>query len=124
MNTPTEILRKEIKFLDGFIHTIKHRIGIAPEAPQEKLDKLMAELKENKKAFRAAIKILNEASENKLYTAVSGSLPLDDEDVLEPIQNALYATHAFSLDDCTGLSNGILSYLKEAGFAIVRGNDR
>ena len=51
-------------------------------------------------------------------------VPGDDEDVLEPIQNALYATHAFSLDDCTGLANGILSYLKEAGFAIVRGNDR
>ncbi len=59
-----------------------------------------------------------------IIPVVSGLLPLDNEDALEPIQNALYATHAFSLDDCTGLSNGILSYLKEAGFAIVRGNDR
>ena len=66
----------------------------------------------------------NEEKGNGVLADVSGSLPLDDEDVLEPIQNALYATHAFSLDDCTGLASGILSYLKEAGFAIVRGNDR
>lgn len=71
----------------------------------------------------AAIKV-REAQAECTIPVVSGSLPLDDEDVLEPIQNALYATHAFSLDDCTGLASGILSYLKEAGFAIVRGNDR
>lgn len=61
MNTPTEILRKEIKYLDSFMHIVKHRIGISEDAPQEKLDKIMVELKESKKAFRAAIKILKEA---------------------------------------------------------------
>ncbi len=51
-------------------------------------------------------------------TDVSGSLP-DKETVLEPIQNALYATGKFTTDDCDLLSDGILQYLNDAGLKVV-----
>jgi len=46
---------------------------------------------------------------------------LPDEDVSEPIQNALYATNAFTTDQCSNITDGILLYLKDAGFEIVKG---
>lgn len=56
---------------------------------------------------------------------VSGSLPpLDDEVAGTPIRDALYATRAFTTDDCDSLADGILQYIKDAGFSIVGGNDR
>jgi hypothetical protein len=48
-------------------------------------------------------------------------LSLPDEDVSEPIQNALYATNAFTTDQCSNITDGILLYLKDAGFEIVKG---
>lgn len=45
---------------------------------------------------------------------------LSEEDVREPIQNALYATNKFLTDECTELADGILNYLKDAGFKIVK----
>ena len=56
---------------------------------------------------------------NSTKPLVVGSLPLDDESILEPIQNALYAA-GFSTDSCTTLANGILLYLKDYGYAVVR----
>jgi hypothetical protein len=47
------------------------------------------------------------------------SLP-SDEDIREPIQNALYATRHFLTDQCTELADGILDYLNDAGFKVVR----
>ena len=50
------------------------------------------------------------------------SLP-DIEAVSEPIQNALYATRNFTTDQCSTLTDGILLYLKDAGFEIIKGNE-
>jgi len=47
-------------------------------------------------------------------------ISVTDEDVSEPIQNALYATNAFTTDQCSELADGILLYLKEAGFIIFK----
>jgi hypothetical protein len=50
----------------------------------------------------------------------SEQLPqLDDETVLEPMQNALYATNRFTTDQCSTLAEGILMYLKDAKMKIV-----
>jgi hypothetical protein len=54
--------------------------------------------------------------------AVSGSL-LSDEEMREPIENALYATKRFLTTQATDLAEGILEYIKDAGYTIVR-NDR
>ena len=50
-------------------------------------------------------------------TAVSGSLP-DMETVLEPIQNALYATGMMGTEVCTDVAKGILAYLYDAGLEV------
>ena len=43
-----------------------------------------------------------------------------DEEMREPIENALYATKRFLTTQATDLAEGILEYLKDAGFTIVR----
>jgi len=45
---------------------------------------------------------------------------LSDEEMREPIENALYATERFLTTQATDLAAGILEYLKDAGFTIVR----
>jgi hypothetical protein len=50
---------------------------------------------------------------------VGGSL-LSDEEMREPIENALYATKRFLTTQATYLAEGIIEYLKDAGFKIVR----
>lgn len=50
---------------------------------------------------------------------VSISLP-SDEEIREPIQNAIYATGSYTTDQCTEFADGILTYLDEAGFKVVR----
>jgi len=58
----------------------------------------------------------------------NGALPIPDvrlslpseEDIREPIQSALYATRRFLTDECTELADGILTYLNDYGFKIVR----
>lgn len=55
-------------------------------------------------------------------TNASGSI-ISDEEMREPIENALYATKRFLTTEATELSEGILEYLKNAGFTIVR-NER
>ena len=57
----------------------------------------------------------------KLFAIPDVRLSLPDEDVSEPIQNALYATNAFTTDQCSNITDGILLYLKDAGFEIVKG---
>jgi len=47
-------------------------------------------------------------------------LKLTDEEIREPIENALYATKHFLPSQATDLANGIIQYIKEAGFKIVR----
>ena len=44
---------------------------------------------------------------------------VDDESAKEPIQSALYATNKFTVDDCSVLSEGILQYIKDAGYSIT-----
>lgn len=43
---------------------------------------------------------------------------MSNEEILEPIQNALYATNRFTTDECNTLADGILMYLKDAGYSI------
>ena len=50
---------------------------------------------------------------------VSISLP-SDEEIREPIQNAIYATGSYTTDQCTEFADGILTYLNEAGYKVVR----
>lgn len=67
---------------------------------------------------RASAKHLNDASALPIPD-VSGLLP-DEEEIRTPIQDALYATRHFLTDECTELADGILLYLKDAGFKVVR----
>ncbi|MBP8993931.1 MAG: hypothetical protein KBG30_08980 [Bacteroidales bacterium] len=59
------------------------------------------------------------AVKNLCISDVRLSLP-SEEDIREPIQNALYATRHFLTDQCTELADGILDYLNDAGFKVVR----
>lgn len=45
---------------------------------------------------------------------------LSDEEMREPIENALYATRRFLTTQATDLAEGILEYIKDAGYTIVR----
>jgi hypothetical protein len=45
---------------------------------------------------------------------------LSEEDMKEPIQNALYSTGKFQVDECNELANGIIQYIKDAGMTIVK----
>jgi hypothetical protein len=45
---------------------------------------------------------------------------LSDEEMREPIENALYATGRFLTTQATDLAEGIILYLKDAGYTIVR----
>lgn len=47
---------------------------------------------------------------------------LDDESLLTPIQDALYATGKFTTDDCSTLAEGILQYIRDAGMNIICSN--
>lgn len=49
---------------------------------------------------------------------VSGSV-LSNEEMREPIEDALYATQRFLTTEATDLAEGILEYIKDAGFTIV-----
>lgn len=56
---------------------------------------------------------------NGVLPCVSVSV-LSDEEMREPIENALYATRRFLTTQATDLAEGILEYLKDAGYTIVR----
>jgi len=42
------------------------------------------------------------------------------EEIKEPIQNALYATDRFHTEEATELAEGIIQYITDAGYKIVR----
>ena len=42
------------------------------------------------------------------------------EEILEPIQNALYATGRFIPEECTELALGILQYIEDAGYSVIK----
>jgi hypothetical protein len=50
---------------------------------------------------------------------VSGSV-LSQEEMREPIENALYATNRLLTTQATDLAEGIIQYIKDAGYTIVR----
>lgn len=52
----------------------------------------------------------------------SHSPTIGEEDVREPIQNAIYSTGQVNQITCTILTNGIVEYLKDAGFEIIKSN--
>lgn len=54
---------------------------------------------------------------NLTIPGVMPSLP-DKETVSEPIQNALFATGKINTEQADNITNGILTYLNDAGFAI------
>ncbi len=60
-----------------------------------------------------------EQVKNCSIPVVSISLP-SDEEIREPIQNALYSTDRLTTDQCTELAYGILAYLNESDFKVVR----
>lgn len=86
-------------------------------------DGMFEEKKGNWVAWEDYQKLNNELQQLLNKHNVSGRSeqlpPLDDETVLEPMQNALYATNSFTTDQCSTLAEGILMYIKEAGMKIV-----
>jgi hypothetical protein len=44
---------------------------------------------------------------------------LSDEDRLEPIQNALFATQRFMIDECINIAEDILESMKDANFIMM-----
>lgn len=92
----------------------------------DKVDEFERQL--NEKAWAMFVDFLNIPNSyfkkhNDTKPPVARSLPLDDEKVSEPIQNALYATGKMTTDDCEIVADGILLYLKDAGFEIVQINN-
>lgn len=69
--------------------------------------------------FDLVIEDLEKLLKDCAIFGVSVSLP-SDEEIREPIQNALYSTDRFMTHECTELSDGILTYLNEAGYKVVR----
>jgi hypothetical protein len=66
-----------------------------------------------------AYAMLDKLVKNLTVPVVSISLP-SNEEIREPIQNALYATDILTTDQCTELADGILTYLNEVGYKVVR----
>jgi hypothetical protein len=64
-----------------------------------------------------ALDIINELCASQLPVVTDEE---ETESILEPIQNALYATRRLSQDNCIDLSVGILEYIRDAGFKVVR----
>ena len=62
---------------------------------------------------------LQEQKGNGVLPCVSVSV-LSDEEMREPIENALYATKRFLTTQATDLAEGIIQYIKDAGYTIVR----
>ena len=56
---------------------------------------------------------------NGVLPCVSVSV-LSDEEMREPIENALYATRRFLTTQATDLAEGIIQYIKDSGYIIVR----
>jgi len=50
-------------------------------------------------------------------------LSLLEEEKREPIENALYATVQMTIDQSTDLAEGILTYIKDHGYDIVKINE-
>jgi len=73
--------------------------------------------KDTVQATESVIKNLNIPDVNNsteiIEKIVSGLLP-SNEEIREPIQNAIYATERFTTDQCTEFADGILTYLNEA----------
>jgi len=44
----------------------------------------------------------------------------DFNDVFAPIEDALYATNSFTTDQARNLAEGIVQYIKDAGFDIIK----
>lgn len=42
------------------------------------------------------------------------------EQILEPIQDALYATGKFIPEECTELAFGIIQYIEDAGYSVIK----
>lgn len=65
-----------------------------------------------------------EEMEQFVHRCISNTVGIDSlpsrEDILEPIQNALYATGRMETDICTDVASGILDYLSESGFEVHR----
>ena len=46
-----------------------------------------------------------------------------DEEMAEPVQDALYATGRFTIDECNVLTEGILMYIKERGIINLKSRE-
>jgi hypothetical protein len=58
-------------------------------------------------------------TDGKIADGNNAVLP-PEEEIIEPIQNSLYATGRFLTEECTELAIGILTYLNESGYKVVR----
>ena len=47
-----------------------------------------------------------------------------DEEMAEPVQDALYATGRFTIDECNVLTEGILMYIKERGIINLKSREK
>lgn len=60
----------------------------------------------------------------QINLSLGGVMPsLLEEEKLEPIENALYATKHFTVQQCTDLAEGILLYIKDNKYDIVKTNE-
>ena len=49
---------------------------------------------------------------------------LSDEEMREPIENALYATNIFLTIEASSLAEGIIKYIKDAGYTVILNNPK
>jgi hypothetical protein len=94
-----QIIKKQEELIERFL---KSGVQIHSEGKYTEYQKLKDELFD--------LQCSLEQSEQKV----------SDEEILEPIENALFATNRFSTDVCTTLAEGILTYLRDADFVITK----
>lgn len=81
---------------------------------QERIEPLQKQITE----LQATIFNLMQA--NNLHLQNVSVSVLSDEEMREPIENALYSTNRFLTTQATDLAEGIIQYIKDAGYTIAR----
>ncbi len=64
--------------------------------------------------------LMNKLYDDRLILNKKSYTESSSEEISEPIQNALYATDRLTTDQCTDLAEGILIYLKDSDFKVVK----
>jgi hypothetical protein len=111
--TPSDKLREIAEKWGWFVKTISldnHRFELNKN-PEQLLSDLTALISEHYTANEEVDKMVEERI-------------ILDEEMAEPVQDALYATGRFTIDECNVLTEGILMYIKERGIINLKSREK